>query len=107
MRDDKQADFAYQAVYRYMINLINEVGTEGRVKLPSLRHLAERLNVSISTIQYAYSLLEKEGRVYSVAKSGYYALPIAGSTACCTTGDLLERLYVGGTQAGDVGTQCR
>jgi hypothetical protein len=39
MRDDKQADFAYQAVYRYMINLINEVGTEGRVKLPSLRHL--------------------------------------------------------------------
>nr|WP_178124496.1 PLP-dependent aminotransferase family protein [Pseudomonas sp. WS 5410] len=100
MRDDKQADFAYQAVYRYMINLINEVGTEGRVKLPSLRHLAERLNVSISTIQYAYSLLEKEGRVYSVAKSGYYALPIAGSTACCTTGDLLERLYVGARRPG-------
>lgn len=97
---DKQADFAYQAVYRYMINLINEVGTEARVKLPSLRHLAERLNVSISTIQYAYSLLEKEGRVYSVAKSGYYALPIASSTPCCTAGDLLERLYVGARRPG-------
>jgi len=56
MKGDKQAGFAYQAVYRYMINLINEVGTEARVKLPSLRHLAERLNVSISTIQYAYTL---------------------------------------------------
>lgn len=100
MKGDKQADFAYQAVYRYMINLINEVGTEARVKLPSLRHLAERLNVSISTIQYAYSLLEKEGRVYSVAKSGYYALPIASNTPCCTAGDLLERLYVGARRPG-------
>lgn len=100
MRRDKQTDFAYQAVYRYMINLINEVGTEARVKLPSLRHLAERLNVSISTIQYAYSLLEKEGRVYSVAKSGYYALPIALNTPCCTAGDLLERLYVGARRPG-------
>ena len=63
LRDDRQTDFAYQAVYRYMINLIGEVGTDARVKLPSLRQLAERLNVSISTIQYAYSLLEKEGRV--------------------------------------------
>ncbi|MBH3423990.1 PLP-dependent aminotransferase family protein [Pseudomonas gessardii] len=100
MREDKQADFAYQAVYRYMINLINEVGTEARVKLPSLRHLAERLNVSISTIQYAYSLLEKEGRVYSVAKSGYYALPIAANTPCCSAGDLLERLYTGARRPG-------
>ncbi|AIG01188.1 GntR family transcriptional regulator [Pseudomonas fluorescens] len=100
MKGDKQAGFAYQAVYRYMINLINEVGTEARVKLPSLRHLAERLNVSISTIQYAYSLLEKEGRVYSVAKSGYYALPIARNTPCCTAEDLLERLYVGARRPG-------
>ena len=77
LRGARQADFAYQAVYRYMINLINEVSTDTRVKLPSLRQLSQRLNVSISTIQYAYSLLEKEGRVYSVAKSGYYAWPLA------------------------------
>ncbi|OPA86462.1 GntR family transcriptional regulator [Pseudomonas fluorescens] len=93
LRGERQADFAYQAVYRYMVNLINEVSTDTRVKLPSLRQLSLRLNVSISTIQYAYSLLEKEGRVYSVAKSGYYAWPLAGSQAVGQGGDLLERLY--------------
>src|SRR5471032_2160879 len=94
LKDDRQTDFAYQAVYRYMINLINEVGTDARVKLPSLRQLSERLNVSISTIQYAYSLLEKEGRVYSLAKSGYYARAVAQVTQPAFGNDLLETVYV-------------
>ena len=102
LRGTRHADFAYQAVYRYMINLINEVSTDTRVKLPSLRQLSERLSVSISTIQYAYSLLEKEGRVYSVAKSGYYAWPLAGSPAVWPGGDLLERLYVAARRPGMV-----
>ncbi|KAF2407461.1 DNA-binding transcriptional regulator, MocR family, contains an aminotransferase domain [Pseudomonas antarctica] len=100
LRGVRQADFAYQAVYRYMINLINEVSSDTRVKLPSLRQLSQRLNVSISTIQYAYSLLEKEGRVYSVAKSGYYAWPLASSPATLPSGDLLERLYVAARRPG-------
>lgn len=99
-KGERQKDFAYQAVYRYMINLINEVGTDARVKLPSLRQLAERLNVSISTIQYAYSLLEKEGRVYSVAKSGYYAWPVLNNPLAGTGSDLLERLYAGARRPG-------
>lgn len=99
-KGDRQTDFAYQAVYRYMINLINEVGTDARVKLPSLRQLSARLNVSISTVQYAYSLLEKEGRIYSVAKSGYYAWPIPTHPTGCTGGDLLERLYAGARRPG-------
>lgn len=37
LRGERQVDFAYQAVYRYMINLINEVSRETPVKLPSLR----------------------------------------------------------------------
>ena len=53
LRGERQADFAYQAVYRYMISLINEVSLETPVRLPSLRQLSTRLNVSISTIQYA------------------------------------------------------
>ena len=28
LRGERQADFAYQAVYRYMINLINEVSLD-------------------------------------------------------------------------------
>ncbi|WP_448651366.1 aminotransferase-like domain-containing protein [Pseudomonas fluorescens] len=102
LRGVRQADFAYQAVYRYMINLINEVSTDTRVKLPSLRQLSLRLNVSISTIQYAYSLLEKEGRVYSVAKSGYYAWPLAGHPLMLPSGDLLERLYIAARRPGMV-----
>ena len=45
LRGERQADFAYQAVYRYMINLINEVSLEAPVRLPSLRQLSTRLNV--------------------------------------------------------------
>lgn len=90
----KRSDFAYQAVYRYLLNLINAAEAHVRVKLPSLRLLAGRLNVSVSTIQYAYSLLEKEGRIYSVAKSGYYALPVNGGPLCNGVQDVLERMYV-------------
>ena len=67
-------------VYRYLMRLIAESAGDGNARLPSLRQLANRLNVSISTIQYAYSLLEKEGRIYSVAKSGYYARAVAQIT---------------------------
>jgi hypothetical protein len=37
LRGARQADFAYQAVYRYMISLINEVSTDTRVKLAARR----------------------------------------------------------------------
>jgi len=96
----RQTDFAYQAVYRYLTHLISELGADCRVRLPSLRQLSERLNVSISTIQYAYSLLEKEGRVYSVAKSGYYALPMACTSVINSGSDLLESLYSGARRPG-------
>lgn len=102
LRGERQADFAYQAVYRYIISLIGEVSTDARVKLPSLRQLATRLSVSISTIQYAYSLLEKEGRVYSVAKSGYYAWPIPTQPPTWTGGDLLDRVYAAARRPGVV-----
>lgn len=100
MKGAREADFTYQAVYRYLTNLINELGYDSRVRLPSLRQLAERLNVSISTIQYAYSLLEKEGRVYSIAKSGYYALPLGTVSALGEGDDLLESLYVNARRPG-------
>lgn len=92
MKTLRENDFAYQAVYRYLNQLLNEPGGNEPVRLPSLRQLADRLNVSISTIQYAYSLLEKEGRVYSVAKSGYYARAQTPWTAPGNGEDLLETL---------------
>ncbi|WP_433740973.1 PLP-dependent aminotransferase family protein [Pseudomonas putida] len=100
MKGPRETDFAYQAVYRYLINLIGESAGEEHVRLPSLRQLAERLNVSISTIQYAYSLLEKEGRVYSVAKSGYYAWPAPAISTLYCGNDLLESVYVNARRPG-------
>lgn len=100
MKGPRQSDFAYQAVYRYLTSLIGESASDVHVRLPSLRHLAERLNVSISTIQYAYSLLEKEGRVYSVAKSGYYALPAPAISLHYQGNDLLESVYVNARRPG-------
>lgn len=100
MKGPRETDFAYQAVYRYLTHLINESGTDTQVRLPSLRQLAERLNVSISTIQYAYSLLEKEGRVFSVAKSGYYALPVSAINLLDSGSSLLETVYASARQPG-------
>jgi DNA-binding transcriptional MocR family regulator len=100
MKGPRETDFAYQAVYRYLTNLISEPVSDARVRLPSLRQLADRLGVSISTIQYAYSLLEKEGRVYSVAKSGYYALPVSSVRPLSSGNDLLETLYVNARRPG-------
>lgn len=100
MKAARESGFAYQAVYRYLIRLIADSAEAGNLRLPSLRQLADRLNVSISTIQYAYSLLEKEGRVYSVAKSGYYAQVVAGLTPQAVGNDLLEALYVNARRPG-------
>ncbi|WP_296257953.1 MULTISPECIES: PLP-dependent aminotransferase family protein [unclassified Pseudomonas] len=90
MNKDK-TDFAYQRVYRYLSRLTHELPEGPAVKLPSLRLLARRLRVSISTVQNAYSLLEKEGRICSMPKSGYYALPQPCNDIHCEGEDLLER----------------
>ena len=100
MRAARESGFAYQAVYRYLMQLMAESATGGSTRLPSLRQLAERLNVSISTIQYAYALLEKEGRIYSIAKSGYYARAVSGLTPPAVGSDLLESVYVNARRPG-------
>lgn len=100
MKVAREAGFAYQAVYRYLMQLMAESSASGPVRLPSLRQLADRLNVSISTIQYAYSLLEKEGRIYAVAKSGYYARAVSGLVLPGNGSDLLETVYVNARRPG-------
>lgn len=100
MKTSRETDFVYQAVYRYLTLLIEEAGSSSVVRLPSLRQLADRLNVSISTVQYAYSLLEKEGRVYSIAKSGYYAQALHVMDSPDSGSDLLETVYVNARRPG-------
>lgn len=53
---------------------INEGLYQAGDKLPSIRAMSENYGVSISTVQEAYRLLEREGRVESRFKSGFYVL---------------------------------
>ena len=92
MKHEKLSRFAYQAVYRYLLELIAQMAPGSYCKLPSLRDVAQRLNVSISTVQYAYSLLEHEGRVQPVPKSGYFACGPDTGLRTGTAGDLLHDL---------------
>ncbi|KPB49781.1 MULTISPECIES: PLP-dependent aminotransferase family protein [Pseudomonas syringae group] len=99
-----RSDFAYQAIYRYLARLADEKQGGLLLKMPSLRQLANRLGVSISTVQRAYSLLETEGRVYSLAKSGYYSAPLGQDRlvgADCE-GDLLQVLQHNAQRPGMV-----
>ncbi|MBA1190275.1 PLP-dependent aminotransferase family protein [Pseudomonas entomophila] len=72
MSKSNGGEFAYQAVYRYLLTLTRHNTVCNEHKLPSLRDLARRLKVSLSTVQHAYHQLEHEGYVRSVPKSGYY-----------------------------------
>ncbi|CRM67832.1 aminotransferase-like domain-containing protein [Pseudomonas sp. 58 R 12] len=100
MDTPKGAPFAYQAVYRYLVELIEASPSQGDHKLPSLRQLAQRLGVSVSTTKYAYALLEDEGRVYARAKFGYFTClmqaPLLTERAPC----LLDQVFASARQPG-------
>ncbi|MBV4491304.1 GntR family transcriptional regulator [Pseudomonas oryzicola] len=67
-----RGEFAYRKVYRYLIALIDEAPDAGPCRLPSLRALSRQLRVSLATVQSAYNLLEEEGRVRCLPRSGYF-----------------------------------
>ncbi|HEN8797825.1 aminotransferase class I/II-fold pyridoxal phosphate-dependent enzyme [Pseudomonas sp. CM25] len=67
-------EFAYRKVYRYLEALIDQAAGASPCRLPSLRALSRRLRVSLVTVQSAYNLLEEEGRVQCLPRSGYYVL---------------------------------
>jgi DNA-binding transcriptional MocR family regulator len=96
----KDASFAYQAVYRYLIGLIETANPEGEHKLPSLRQLARRLNVSVSTTKYAYSLLEDEGRVYAKPKFGYFTKAMPTALLNEGSSNLLDNVFSHARQPG-------
>ena len=74
-------EFAYRQVYRYLEALIDQAASGGPCRLPSLRTLSRRLRVSLATVQSAYSLLEEEGRVQCLPRSGYYVQGAAKDAA--------------------------
>src|SRR5690349_21349689 len=57
-------------------------------KLPSIREMAEQLGCSKNTVIRAYDDLEKEHLIYSVPKSGYYAVVRADQPDDSLTGGI-------------------
>ena len=92
--------FAYQAVYRYLIELIETAPAQGVHKLPSLRQLAQRLGVSVSTTKYAYALLEDEGRICAKPKQGYFTRLLPAVAANQGLPNLLDQVFASARQPG-------
>ncbi|MGX5794937.1 aminotransferase-like domain-containing protein [Pseudomonas sp. E2-15] len=100
MDKTKHSDFAYQAVYRYLVELIDAGPTQGERKLPSLRQLAARLGVSVSTTKYAYALLEDEGRIYAKPKFGYFTRSLPAPLLTQGSPSLLDQVFAHARQPG-------
>ncbi|MGM9965901.1 MAG: PLP-dependent aminotransferase family protein [Rummeliibacillus sp.] len=65
----------YVQIYEQLKNTIVTKKLPAHSKLPSKRHLAEDLNVSVHTVKEAYEQLDAEGFIYSKERSGYFVSP--------------------------------
>ena len=62
----------YEQLYRKVIELILKGVLTEQEKLPSVRTLATELGVNPNTVAKAYSLLERDGIIYSLAGRGSF-----------------------------------
>ncbi|MBN8191840.1 PLP-dependent aminotransferase family protein [Bacillus sp. NTK074B] len=70
---DRQSQIPmYHQIYQYLRTQILSGKIDKNTKLPSVRRLAEQLNVSRNTTQVAYEQLQSEGYIRSENKKGYY-----------------------------------
>jgi DNA-binding transcriptional MocR family regulator len=73
-------------LYQQVISLIRQMHENGTLrpgeKLPSLRGLASKLNMSVPTVKQAYIELEQQGLIYARPKSGYFLK--SSPTECAT-----------------------
>lgn len=71
----------YQQLYRYIREEIQAGRLTAGEKLPSKRQLARQLNISVVTVEGAYSQLVAEGYLQSRDRRGYFVLPVLTSQA--------------------------
>ncbi|MDE5563520.1 MAG: GntR family transcriptional regulator [Oscillospiraceae bacterium] len=62
----------YEQLYRKVTQLILKGALKEQDKLPSVRSLAADLGVNPNTVAKAYSLLERDGIIYSLAGRGSF-----------------------------------
>lgn len=62
----------YEQLYKKVVELILKGVLQEQDKLPSVRSLATELSVNPNTVAKAYSLLERDGIIYSLAGRGSF-----------------------------------
>lgn len=98
-------------LYRQVVDLIAEHIESGTLRpgdrLPSLRKMSDRAGVSVPTVRQAYVELERQRRIESRPKSGFYVRHVQrnelvaktensdGPPAECSCRSLMERVYDG------------
>lgn len=70
--DEKSRESLYAQLYRYFKNEIETSILQTNMCLPSIRYLADSLNISRTTVHMAYQQLLAEGYIESKERSGYY-----------------------------------
>ena len=68
----------YIQLYEYIRSEIISGNMEEGAKLPALRRIARDLNLSITTVGFAYNQLSVEGYIESKPQSGFYVAKIPG-----------------------------
>lgn len=74
--EEKGCESLYEYLYKKIKADILSGTLQAGEKLPSKRALAKHLNISVITIENAYTQLMAEGYLYSVPKSGFYVSDI-------------------------------
>jgi DNA-binding transcriptional MocR family regulator len=70
--DKKASEFLYLQVVDLISDQVNNGTLRPGDRLPSLRRLSRKLDVSIPTVRQAYLELERHGRIEARPKSGYF-----------------------------------
>jgi len=68
----------YQQIYKYIKNEIQSGRLQFGDKLPSTRALSEHLQISRSTVDFAYEQLLSEGYIESIPYKGHFVCEITG-----------------------------
>ncbi|MFP3405632.1 PLP-dependent aminotransferase family protein [Pseudomonas sp. SIMBA_065] len=99
-RHSDKPGFTYQAVYRYLLDWIEAAPCDVEQRMPSLRDLAQRLSVSVSSTKYAYALLEDQGRVIARPKRGYFTVTRSAPLRREPSASLLDTVFASARQPG-------
>ncbi|QVM89115.1 PLP-dependent aminotransferase family protein [Pseudomonas entomophila] len=92
--------FTYQKVHRYLCDWL-DAQPHGQVhRLPSLREVSRRLQVSLSSSKQAFALLEAQGRILSRPKVGYFSVPRAPTMLLAPSASLIDRVFASARQPG-------